>query len=297
MRGSNKILALVVVCFAAAVAVWGLGRTASPVAAAATKSADAGGANFTVTATATPSSGQPVTVTASGEFDGQQGDLTTDLSGALAAAGAPAGASGQVEVRYLQENGDPVVYVNAPALSAMIPGGASWVRVDLQQFGQTAGVDLNQILGQAASQTPGNALDMLQSVSTVRSLGNETINNGVSTTHYQASIDPTKVAAQIPGALGQRIQNALANAPTAPSSIPVDVWIGDDGLVYRVVYDASSQDGSVHVQLDLSGYGTSVTVSAPPSGQVFDATSLLSGLASGLGQGSSGPSSTVPGVS
>ena len=157
MRGRNKVLALLVVCLAAALAVWGLGSatSASTVAAAAAKSADAGGANFTVKATATPSSGQPVTVTASGEFDGQQGDLTTDLSGVLAAAGAPAGSSGQVEVRYLQENGDPVVYVNAPALSAMIPGHTSWVRVDLQQLGQAAGVDLNQILGQVASRRRG----------------------------------------------------------------------------------------------------------------------------------------------
>ena len=125
---------------------------------------------------------------------------------------------------------------------------------------------------------------MLKSAGTVQSLGNETINNGVSTTHYQVSIDPTKVAAQVP-ALSQWIQNALANAKNAPSSIPVDVWIGSDGLIYRIVYDASSQDGSVHVQLDVSGYGAPFTVSAPPSGQVFDATSLISGLASGLGHG------------
>src|SRR5579871_4325722 len=117
MRRSRMALIIAVVGFAVAVALWGLGKTIDPVSAAVAKSEDAGGANFALTVTATPSSGQPITVNANGVFDAQSADVTTDLSGALAALGAPSGTSGQVEVRYLQENGDPVIYVNAPALS------------------------------------------------------------------------------------------------------------------------------------------------------------------------------------
>jgi hypothetical protein len=274
---------LAVVGFAVAVAVWGLAKGAGPVSAAATRSEDAGGAKFTVTVTATPATGSPVSVAANGVFDGQSGDLTTDLSGALAAAGAPAGTSGQIEIRWLQENGDPVIYANAPALSAMIPGGATWVRLDLETLGKSFGVDLGQILGQGY-QTPGNALDLLKSVGSVQTVGTEIV-DGVSTTHYTANIDPTKVATQVAsaigGTIGQKINDAVANASAAPAAIPVDVWIGDDGLVHRVVLDLSGKDGgALHAQFDISDYGTPVTVTAPASSDVFDATGLLAGLAS-----------------
>jgi hypothetical protein len=209
--------------------------------------------------------------------------VTTDLSGELAAAGAPAGTSGQIEVRYLQENGDPVIYANAPALSAMIPGGASWVRIDLETLGKSFGVDLNQLMGQSA-QNPGSVLDLLKSVGSVQDDGTDS--TGV--THYTAQIDPAKVATQaasdVGGALGQKIQDAVNNASATPSPIPVDVWIGSDGLVRKVVIDLSGthdgQSGSLHLELDITNYGTPVTVTAPASSDVFDATSLIQGLAS-----------------
>jgi hypothetical protein len=291
MRRSRIVMALVVVGFATAVAFWGLAKGAGAVSAAAAKSEDAGGAKFTLAVTASPASGSPVSVTANGVFDGSSGEVTTDLSGALAAAGAPTGTSGQVELRWLQENGDPVVYANAPALSAMIPGGASWIRLDLQTLGKSFGVDLNQILGQAY-QTPSSALDLLKSVGSVQTVGTETV-DGISTTHYTAQIDPAKVATQaataIGGTIGQKINDAVANASGTPTAIPVDVWIGDDGLVHRVVLDLSGQDGgTLHAQFDITDYGTPVTVTAPASSDVFDATGLLAGLASnGIPSGSS----------
>jgi hypothetical protein len=283
MRGSRIVLMLAVVGFAVGVALWGLGKTIDPVSAAVAKSEDAGGANFTLTVTATPSSGQAVTVNANGVFDGQSADVTTDLSGALAVLGQ-GGTNGQVEIRYLQENGDPVIYADAPALSAMIPGGATWVRLDLQTLGKSFGVDLNQLLGQGA-QNPGDALDLLKAVGSVQAVSTDPIPG---TTHYVAEIDPAKVADQVAtdigGTIGQKIENAVANASGTPGPTPVDVWIDDNGLVRQVVLDLSGthdgQTGSLHLQLDISGYGTAVNVTAPPSSEVFDATGLVSSLAS-----------------
>ena len=130
-------LALAVCCAGAALVVGGFSNRVDPVAAAAMKSEDAGGANLALTVSTTAPGGQPVSVTATGVFDGQEADVTADVSSILAAVGAPAG-SGQVELRYLQENGDPVVYVNVPALAAELPGGATWVRLDLEQVGKQA---------------------------------------------------------------------------------------------------------------------------------------------------------------
>jgi hypothetical protein len=64
-----------------------------------------------------------------------------------------------------------------------------------------------------------------------------------------------------------------------PSTIPADVWIGDDGLVRKVTVDdtvgTGSDSATVHLNLGLSDYGTAVNVAAPPSGDTFDATGLV----------------------
>ncbi len=104
--------------------------------------------------------------------------------------------------------------------------------------------------------------------------GTETL-DGVETTHYTATIDLAKVA-QLQGAEGQAFVNRL-NAAGAPTSIPLDVWIGnDDGLVHKLTVDEALQGVTVDLTLTISDYGTDVTVTAPPADQVFDATDLAS---------------------
>ncbi len=279
-------LVVVVLVAIAAVAVLALSKSADPVSAAISKSEDAGGARLAVTITADDGSGQPVTVTANGVFDQSNADITIDASSALAAAGLP-DAGGPIEVRYLQENGDPVVYANAPALSTFIPGGMSWVRLDITQAAQNLGVQLNG-LGAAATQNPAQALDLLRSIGSVETVGTETV-DGASTTHYRATIDLTKAAANL-GTDEQGLLNHLI-ANGAPNSIPVDVWIGDDGLVHKLTFNASAGSGSVALTLEISDYGTPVTVTAPPAGDTFDATGLV-GMIGSLPSGSA----TIPGT-
>ena len=227
------------------------------------------------------------TVTANGVFDQESADITVDASNALAAANLP-DAGGNIELRYLQENGDPVVYANVPALSALIPGGKSWVRVDLQQAAQKLGVDLNG-LASTATQNPASVLALLQANGSVQTVGTETV-SGVSTTHYRATIDLAKVASNF-GSTGQEALNhALAHG--APSSIPVDVWIGADGLVHKLTLDQSvAGGGHVGVTLEISDYGTPVTVTAPAAGDTLDATNLLGSL-QGLAQSGALPFAT-----
>ncbi len=275
-------LALAVCCAGAALVVGGFSNRVDPVAAAAMKSEDAGGANLALTVSTTAPGGQPVSVTATGVFDGQEADVTADVSSVLAAVGVPSG-SGQVELRYLQENGDPVVYVNVPSLAAELPGGATWVRLDLEQVGKQVGVDVSQLIGEATA-NPADILALLQASGQVQSLGSETIDL-VPTTHYRALIELDKVAGSVGGALGQSLAARLS-APGMPTSIPVDVWIGADGLVRRASIDenlpAAGGTTDVQAQVDISNYGTPVSVTAPPADQVFDLTGLASNLAAGL---------------
>ncbi len=264
---------------AAALAGCGVARTVDPVAAAATKTQNAGGANVALTVSVTNPAGKSFALSASGSFDDQQGDVTIDASQALGAAGLSSGSNGQVELRYLEESGDPVLYANLPFLADKLPGGKAWIRLDLQQVGQKLGVDLNQVLSQVG-QNPGQFLDLLRASGSVEAVGTETV-DGASTTHYKATIELDKVAGEVGGTIGQALYDRLS-AQGAPSSIPVEVWVGDDGLVRRVALDETASSGGqttgVKVQVDISDYGTPVTVTAPPSDQVIDLTGLASML-------------------
>ena len=131
-------------------------------------------------------------------------------------------------------------------------------------------------------------LTLLRANGSVETVGKETV-DGVSTTHYRATIDLAKAAANF-GSTGQEALSHLL-AHGAPSSIPVDVWIGDDGLVHKLTIDQSADGGHVGLTLEISDYGTPVTVTAPPAGDTLDATSLV-GMIGSLPQGSA----TFPGT-
>lgn len=252
----------------------GVSKTIDPVAAAATKSENAGGAKMDMTVAAS-ADGKSFTVTAGGVFDQSEGDMTMDLSDVVSQAGLPA-SDGTAEFRYLQENGDPVVYMSIPFLSSQLPGGASWIKIDLEQAGKSLGVDLDQLINQA-NQNPAQALDMLRASGSVTEVGTETV-DGVSTTHYKATIDLSQAADKL-GSDAEAWVQRLVNAG-APATIPVDVWIGDDGLIRRLTMDESlatgAQSGDVKVTIDISDYGTPVNVTAPPASDTIDLTALAS---------------------
>ncbi|HEY4349117.1 MAG TPA: LppX_LprAFG lipoprotein [Gaiellaceae bacterium] len=286
---SFRPFALMLALVGAVIALTGCGvsKVIDPVADAATKTENAGGAKLAMTISVdAPSASKQFSITANGEFDKTQADITMDLSSALAGSGLslPSG-SGAVELRYLQESGDPVVYANLGFLASEIPGGKSWVRLDLAQAAKSAGIDLGQLMGQS-NQNPGQILDMLRASGSVTTVGSETV-NGASTTHYKASVDLSKLP-QLQGKVGQELTKQLSDAGI--TDVPFDVWIGDDGLVHRLTMTEALKGVNVAVTLDISDYGTDVNVSAPASDQVFDAT----GLASMLGGTASGGSASLP---
>jgi hypothetical protein len=297
MRGRRLVLALSLACGAAALAGCGVARTVDPVAAAATKTANAGGVKVAMTLGVVGPGGQTFNVAANGAFDQDAADVTVDASSLLAAGNLPS-TDGSIEVRYLEENGDAVLYINAPFLSSMLPigGGKSWFRLDLQQVGKGAGLDFNQLLGQA-NQNPAQVLDLLRASGSVEKVGTETV-NGESTTHYKATIDLATAAGKLGPDAQAKVQGLIDQG--APSSIPVDVWIGDDGLVRKLTLDETvthdGQAGGVHLTLNFSDYGTAVNVAAPPSGDTLDLTALATQFAqsaqSGSGSATLTPSST-----
>jgi hypothetical protein len=267
MRGRQIALALALLGSVVSLAGCSFTKAVDPVAGAATKTEQSGGAKLTLTASVTTPAGETYSLSATGVLDKQQGDVTVNLSDS----------NSQAELRYLEENGDLVLYVNSAALSSRLPGDKPWVRVDLQQLGEKLGVNFGQFLN-GANENPGQILDLLNSTGSVTTVGPETV-DGTSATHYKATIQLDQLAGKLGGSVGQVAYDELISKG-APSSIPVDVWVGDDGLVRRVSIDdsltVSGQTASLKLQLDVSDYGSAVNVTAPPSDQVFDVSGLIS---------------------
>ena len=125
------------------------------------------------------------------------------------------------------------VYLKSPLLAAGLPGGKTWLKLDLGKL-HLAGIDLQSLL----AQDPGAELKRLEALKTATKVGTDQIG-----THYRVT------------------------AATGPIS-GYDVWVGSDGYIHRVVVAQASP--KVSVTIDLSKFGEKVTAAAPPAAQVYE---------------------------
>jgi Predicted periplasmic protein (DUF2092) len=204
----------------------------SAVEAAAIKTAQAGSEHVTLIASAT-AGGRKIALSGSGAFDtkNRHGTLHVDLSADTLTA-----ALDEVLV-------GTSAYIRSPLLTAALPPGKKWLKIDLARAGKAAGFNLSLL----AAQDPQQALAYLRTLKSVTAVGKETV-GGVSTTHY----------------------HAVASGST------YDAWVGDDGYVHQVRVITTS-GAKVSATTGLSDFGTAVTVTVPPAAQSY-ATNSLPGL-------------------
>jgi hypothetical protein len=164
-----------------------------------------------------------------------------------------------------------VVYARFPFLSALLPQGKAWVKVDLRRAAKAKGLDLGQLL-QAGQSSPAELLAALVHSQGSKKLGTESV-GGVETTHYRVTLDPRdSLLRNVHGEVRQKLERALEEAKLR--DLPVDVWVGDDGLVRRLQVElprVPGVQGGTFTE-DLTGYGEPVHVELPAAGQVVDAS-------------------------
>jgi hypothetical protein len=196
---------------------------------------------------------QVITMTGDGDFQNNPtlGELTMSVSGGLR----------NLTMQAVMEG--TTMYMTSDFLRAGLPGGKTWMSMDIAKATKALGVDL----GSMSSQSPTQALAQLRKNAAVAEVGHETL-DGVDTTHYTAVIDSAYVS-KLRKALGETVTYA-----------PVDVWIGSDNLVRRIRM-SYSQSGTAAVPasamemtMDLSHYGEPVRVSVPSPDETFDVTDL-----------------------
>jgi len=260
-----------------------------PVSAAATKTQNAGAAHVRL-GIVLKGHGRTVRLHATGAIDGTSAEMSFRLGSLLGRSGIPAGAipsgvraklrHGSLKEVALEQNGDYVIFLRLGVLSSQLPGGMKWIKLDVTQLGKSAGVDLSKLMSGSQLQ-PTDLLSMLETEgANVHKLGPATI-DGIATTRYHVTIDPAK-ALQSSGLTGPLLSRIAAHAKT----VSENVWIDGNGLVRRVAFGYSAPQADtprMAMTMDISDYGTHVTIAAPPGSQVFDATQLAQqGLAGAL---------------
>jgi hypothetical protein len=251
------------------------GESLSPqaaVAQAATKYEEAGSSRVSMSATMTGVPGGPFTFAGEGEFDRERARMTLDMSElAEATGGAFAG-----ELEMILD--DLVMYMKFPeAITEQLPGGKSWVRIDLRQAGKELGIDLEELM-QVQQSDPSQSLQYLRGASDdFEEVGEEEV-RGVETTHYRGTIDLHKAVEQLPEDARGSFERAIDLIGT--DELPLDVWIDDDGMARRMKYDqplpsAGGEEGAMELTMEFFDFGVDVDVEPPPSDEVIDIKELI----------------------
>jgi hypothetical protein len=265
---------LLVLVLAALPLACGGGETSpeAAVAEAATKTEEAGSARVTFAGTLTGVPGGSFTMNGEGEFAKKRGRMTFDLS----EAGVP---GGSMEMIF----DGLVIYMKfPPELAAVLPGGKSWVKMDLEELGKQQGIDFGELM-QFSQSDPTQSLQYLRGASDdFEKVGEEAV-RGVETTHYRGTIDLRKAAEALPDSARKSFDRVIEL--TGASKIPFDVWIDDEGLARRVNYDqalptSNGQEASMALTMEFFDFGVEVDVESPPENEVVDLQELIAGESS-----------------
>jgi hypothetical protein len=200
---------------------------------------------------------------------------------------APGAPSGQIEMILDQGDTGPVIYFQAPMITAFLGATTPWVKLDPSELPQSGG-NLGAATGAA---NPAALLALMRDSLTVEQAGSGMI-DGVDATHYIATIDLMKVlnrvAALAPSASPAQTSPALSSARDQLEklgllTVPADIWVDGNGYLKQIhiaadVKDPSSSNGattSIELTLTLSDIGSHFSITAPPASQVTDITHLM----------------------
>jgi len=245
---------------------------------AAQKTTEAGTAKVAMTfgVTGVPGLGD-TSLSIDGAVDSSTGQsaFTMDLSKLTAAlpSSQQAGVGallGDGNVKIVTDGGD--VYMQLGGLASLLGAttGQTWIKVPV---GSDAASAVGAPVGDGTE-----ILKLLDQAGGVTTVGTEQV-RGVDTTHYQGTLDLASALAEASADQRSKAESELGKVGIDPSSatLPVDVWIGADGLVRRVkvgvegLQTTGSTAGSPGgtVTIEFYDFGQPVNITVPSADQVF----------------------------
>jgi hypothetical protein len=252
-------------------AVVRLDRVAEAVASTSTAK------SFTFTYSATISAaGRSLTMRGAGAYDlaRKLGALTLRVDGV--GLGPQAGQT----MEFVFDSSDGFVeYMRVPLLTARLPAGKSWVKIDVGELAEKQGVDLSS-LTQGDQADPAKFFTFLRRTANPTVVGHEKV-GGVQTTHYSATVDLRRVVAtETDESKREAVRQMIEKSGI--SSFPADVWVDDAGYLRRMHFALSLRApaeravGTMTMTEELSNFGDPVNVAVPPESSVVDLSALAS---------------------
>ncbi len=283
MRSKSILISLVALAVVAG-ACGGGGGDQSPadaIAAASVNTTEAGSAKVSIASTTTIpealAGGGPTSIEFGGEgsvdYENQIGEMTMDMSDMGGAAGGP-----QMGDMNMVFEGT-MIYMQFDLLAQQLPEGKSWVRFDLTTIAEELGVDVSQFT-QFSNNDPTAALKYLEGATDLEEVGSEEV-RGEETTHYEGVVDLQKAADNVDDEeLSKAFEQVIEVG--GQEEIPLEVWVGDDETIRRVLYafetpagQGSTETLSSELSMDFFDFGTEVDVTIPPDDETVDLQELM----------------------
>lgn len=192
---------------------------------------------------------------------------------------------GKIETRMI---GDTMYMRFSGTFPGQPPGGKPWMKMDLDELSREQfGASFFQMRG--ASVAPEEQLGYLRGVSdSVQQLGEEEV-RGVPTTHYRATVDLEKAAAEEKDVAVRRAYEKVTEQIGA-SELPMEVWLDEKDRVRRIktvtpvpeepatggASDGSKVEaqGKMTMVYEYYDFGAPVRVVPPPAARTTDVTDM-----------------------
>ena len=181
------------------------------------------------------------------------------------------------------------MYMSSPLLAENFPSGKKWLKLDLGELGKQAGVDMAGLMQTGGGQDPTQSLQYLKAASgDIVKVGQESV-RGEPTTHYKGTVDFNRVARAVPPAQRAAVSKTMKQIVrlAGTSKAPMEVWIGDDGLLRRMTTKMSMRmEGrtmTMAQRIEMYDFGTKVDVKIPRPSETIDASKLGAALGGSFG--------------
>jgi hypothetical protein len=228
-----------------------------PVAQAADKTKNVAGAHFVMNARVV-AEGQTVEFRGPGEIadHGRKFHMLMTMPAAILGMKGATGGS----VTFEAVSSGKQFYLRGGPFTQM--AGGKWVVIGDE------GASFN--LGQ---NDPSRMLEYLRAVSKIKERGTDTV-RGVKTTHYETRIQLHQVADKVSPEIARALEQISTSLGT--DEIPLDVWVGDDGLVRKLTMNWVPRQGSFVLDMELFGFGD-VDIDVPGADETVNLKQLLGG--------------------
>lgn len=165
-------------------------------------------------------------------------------------------------------------------------GGTAWIEVGTDEAATMTGE-----FGVDGFQSPTDLLQTLAELDAmVTDVGRETV-RGAETTHFEVIVDLGAVAAMLPPEERAELEAELSGGVFG--KLPIDLWIGDDGLLRRLVVELDDLDtlgfgadaadiASVFIEFEIFDVGQPMNIGPPRADQVITTNDLGFSLDGGL---------------